>query len=140
MCRLVWDSPPCKAGAEPWKSCAVPGNWRLPGCSGVWDATHLHSTQHTGIQAWERHSFCISAMQNTEEGFKAGPGKWFALLTDGRPNYRMAEIVFKCGWSQVEKVTGLILSLLGKHSDPVGYYKRGKRWRLLIFLLCLGGK
>lgn len=120
-------------------ACAVPGNMRLPSCSGMQDTTHLWSTQHTGLLAWERHSLCVSATQNTEEGFKAGPGKQFALLTDGRPNYRTAEIVCKCGWSQVEKIRGLILPLLGKHSDPVGY-TRGKRWRLLIFLLCLGGK
>lgn len=87
---------------------------------------HLHNTQHSGIQAWERHRVCISAMQNTEERFKAGPGKWFALFTDGRPDYRMAEIVFEHGWSQVEKITGLILSLLGKHSDQWDIVEEGR--------------
>lgn len=47
-------------------ACAEPGNMRLPSCSGMQDATHLRSTQHTGLQAWEKHNLCISATQNTE--------------------------------------------------------------------------
>lgn len=54
-------------------------------------------------------------MQNTERGFRAGPGKEFALL----PADVSTETGYEFGWSQIEEITALILSFLGEQSDPV---------------------
>lgn len=70
-------------------------------------------------------------------GLGASPGKQFALLPAGRPHFWTTELGSEFGQWQVEETTGLIRSLLGERSAPVGYYKRGKRWRLLVFLLRL---
>lgn len=54
-------------------------------------------------------------MQNTERGFRAGPGKEFALL----PADVSTETGYEFGWSQIEGITALILSFLGEQPDPV---------------------
>lgn len=89
---------------------------------------HLCNAKHrTGFQseAWE--AVCSSHW-------------WQTSLQNDKNRIQNTEIVFKYGWPWVEKITDLLLSLLGNHSDPVGYYTRGKRWRLLISLVCLEGR
>lgn len=74
---------PAKAGAEPCKSCAVPWNWRLPSCSGVWDATYTTpSTQ--GYRHGKGTGFASLQCKTQKSVSKQGLGSSlpFSLMAD----------------------------------------------------------